>query len=805
MKKIEAAAILKLVDRFTSPAKSIMNVSGGLDRTLKSTQKHLSKLRNDRSDIASFTQLKNQSQQTRQALEKQQATVAKLSKELSAAKKPSENLQQKFKEAERSAEQLTHAHASEATQLDKLSKRINKAGYNTKNLAKADKTLARDMARATNKIQAQQKAITAWKGAVKNASKLTGQLKQAGVTALKTGAGLMGLGYLFKRTFVDTAAEFERYETILTTIEGSRSKAKKAMDWVQDFAATTPYRLDKVTESYVKLRAYGLNPTDGLLRTLGDTSSAMGKDLMQSVEAIADAVTGENERLKEFGIKARSTGNKFIYEYTVDGKTKLAEALKTDRAQIQKVLSDVFNSKFSGSMDKQAKTWEGMLSNMGDQWTRYVNMVMDNGLFDWMKSELGALLAEVNKMAANGELQRNAIAMAKELKAFFKGMWSAGKAVYQVLKQMATALKLVADALGGWNNLAWLMIGMPLAAKFIGISVSVYGLFKNLGILGATTGKTGGALERLKKIGKGFGNALLWLGRTALPVVGKAILWLGRALMANPIGLLITAIGLAAYLIIKHWKPIKAYFSGVFKAIKRAFDAVWPYIKTAFKWSPLGLVVRSFGAVVSWFKTTFPDAANAVGQTWEKIRSAFFKFHPLGAMIKQWNPAKDWWANILGGFPSVASNAWKAIQSIFYSGIANIFKALKVMTALTPDWALPKSLEAASLDKSIERYKQLSAIAKLPEAKMSNMAKRQAANAPVFNASTNIMDLVKPSKPIKKSSPATASYTTQVDSPITVYAQPGMNEEQVASLVVKKQRKAQLEAERKSRGRLHGE
>jgi hypothetical protein len=35
----------------------------------------------------------------------------------------------------------------------------------------------------------------------------------------------------------------------------------------------------------------------------------MGKDMMQMIEAVADASTGEFERLKEFGIKASKQGD----------------------------------------------------------------------------------------------------------------------------------------------------------------------------------------------------------------------------------------------------------------------------------------------------------------------------------------------------------------------------------------------------------------------------------------------------------------------------------------------------------------
>ncbi|MDK4675262.1 hypothetical protein QG061_10000, partial [Kingella kingae] len=75
--------------------------------------------------------------------------------------------------------------------------------------------------------------------------------------------------------------------------------------------------------------------------TLGDTAAGMGKPLMQTVEAIADAMTGQNERLKEFGIKAEAIKgtNRIIYEYTdKHGRQMRAMADKNNREQIRATL-----------------------------------------------------------------------------------------------------------------------------------------------------------------------------------------------------------------------------------------------------------------------------------------------------------------------------------------------------------------------------------------------------------------------------------------------------------------------------------
>ncbi|HOI67234.1 MAG TPA: phage tail tape measure protein, partial [Thiomonas arsenitoxydans] len=60
------------------------------------------------------------------------------------------------------------------------------------------------------------------------------------------------------------------------------------------------------------------------------------------------------------------------------------------------------------------------------------------------------------------------------------------------------------------------------------------------------------------------GRGALFLGRLlvgnlvpGLRLAGQAILWIGRAMLMNPIGLAVTAIGVAAYLVWKNWDKVK--------------------------------------------------------------------------------------------------------------------------------------------------------------------------------------------------------------------------------------------------------
>ena len=98
---------------------------------------------------------------------------------------------------------------------------------------------------------------------------------------------------------------------------------------------------------------------------------------------------------------------------------------------------------------------------------------------------------------------------------------------------------------------------------------------------------------------KGLGGVLLW--------VGKAILFVGRALLMNPIGLAVTAIAAAVYLIYRNWGPISTFFLGLWAEIKAGFSGGLTGIAALIlNFSPLGLFYRAFAAVMNYFGAEMP-------------------------------------------------------------------------------------------------------------------------------------------------------------------------------------------------------
>lgn len=223
-------------------------------------------------------------------------------------------------------------------------------------------------------------------------------------TAVAAGFGFLGA------SVISTSAKFETYLATLETIEGSSAKAQAAMDWVKDFAASTPYEVDELTAAFVKLRSYGLDPMDGSMTVLGDTAAGMGKRIDQVVEAMADASTFQFERLRELGIVAAQAGDEVTFSWTENG-VAMNRTIKKTSSDVTNFLTEVWGKKFGGAMIRQSKTWTGMMSALGDSWTDFQLKIGDAGFFDTVKSKLGDLMDTIAQWQSDGTIERIAGAL----------------------------------------------------------------------------------------------------------------------------------------------------------------------------------------------------------------------------------------------------------------------------------------------------------------------------------------------------------------------------------------------------------
>lgn len=184
----------------------------------------------------------------------------------------------------------------------------------------------------------------------------------------------------------ETRKEYARFEATLRNATGSSEEAAKAMKMLQQLAKDTPVSVSEWTESYIKLVNRGIKPTTDELTAMGDIAMSQGKDIDQFIEALLDAMTGENERLKEFGITASKNGK--TTAYTFRGVT--TEVQNTDMAIKNYILSLGKLQGVQGSMATQMNELAGLESNIGDQMESIYNKI-GKKLEPAIKSFMGTL------------------------------------------------------------------------------------------------------------------------------------------------------------------------------------------------------------------------------------------------------------------------------------------------------------------------------------------------------------------------------------------------------------------------------
>lgn len=112
----------------------------------------------------------------------------------------------------------------------------------------------------------------------------------------------------------------------------------------------------------------------------------------------------------------------------------------------------------------------------------------------------------------------------------------------------------------------------------------------------------------------GLIGMFLKLSKNVLPFVGKALLWLGRALMLNPVGIAISAIAAAAYLIYDNWDAVKRYFASAWAEIRVGFDGgVGGIITVLANFNPVGLMYQAFAGVLSYLGIDLPKRFTEFG------------------------------------------------------------------------------------------------------------------------------------------------------------------------------------------------
>lgn len=211
-----------------------------------------------------------------------------------------------------------------------------------------------------------------------------------------------------------------------------------------------------------------------------------------------------------------------------------------------------------------------------------------------------------------------------------------GSLTQEVSGLIGKALAPMIDKFNEWmiNNKE--LISQNLDKLFNSIGNSIGDVGQHMETLIGWIGDLGANFSEFVKWAKWVGIATAAV--TGLAVAMNALIGVFTVLnivLANPVILAVVAVvgalAGAAYLVYKNWDGISAWFSDMWESIKTTFNIGFEFIKSAFGWSPLGMIIENWSGITDYFASLFGGITDMYQST-------------VGAVMNKVNAAKDFFS-----------------------------------------------------------------------------------------------------------------------------------------------------------------
>lgn len=462
---------------------------------------------------ASLIQAGNANRTSRAAFEQSAAALAKLTAEYKQASKPSSDMVANLAKAKAETALLRGEWQRAEKALSSASGELRRSGVDVSKLASEQNRLEKEVRETSTAYQAIASRVKQARDAMKSAEGATATFGDR-VRGLAASLGLLGGAVVIFESirrglaamvggFVTTGDQFERLRIQLAALQGGGEKAEVALEFIKDLTRNTPLQLEGVTNAFVQLRTFGLDPMDGSLQSLIDQNAKMAgsqEQLEGIIRAVGQAWTKQKlqaeevNQLTERGIPvwdllARATGK------NVQELQKLASAGQLGRREIRALIDEIGRSS-AGEAAAQMSTFSGLVSNLKDTWTDFLNRIANSGALDYLKEQLRAIGDRVSELAKSGELDK----IAKSISDAFIGAVEALKSAVGFVVRFKDEIILLAKVLAGVKIVQFfLSMGTAAAAATRGAigMAAAYGttLVASLSTTIATIGRLGLALR----------------------------------------------------------------------------------------------------------------------------------------------------------------------------------------------------------------------------------------------------------------------------------------------------------------------
>ncbi|SWO73060.1 putative phage tail tape measure protein [Klebsiella pneumoniae] len=384
----------------------------------------------------------------------------------------------------------------------------------------------------------------------------------------------------WQKPIVEAAAEMQRMRVMLRGLNKDKvnpgEAAAQDMQYIVNMAKNAPFAMQALTDSFVKFRSAGLDPTDGSLKALVDSVARFGGDseLLKRAAVAVQQMSGKGvvsmEELRQQLGEAVPNAMKAMADAAGITMGELTKAVSSGTVEAKQALSLMFvglRAENENAAKDMMQTYTGALAQLQTSFTLFADRVGQAGYLDSLTKGMKELAAIMN--SAEGISFANSLG--EGLTTAIDGLRELAQWLAKNQELVITLGKIVAGMVAFKMLRAGILGVVGAGGQMLSTFMKMSTVIQTPFTLGATAVTR---FNRAARMGLAPIPSLIFAIRGAITGLKGAFAGLTAFIAANPIGAAFTVATVAVAGLITYMTMLRNETSKVVEEIRKIPEAM---------------------------------------------------------------------------------------------------------------------------------------------------------------------------------------------------------------------------------------
>lgn len=384
----------------------------------------------------------------------------------------------------------------------------------------------------------------------------------------------------WQKSIVEAAAEMQRMRVMLRGLNKDKvnpgEAAAQDMQYIVNMAKNAPFAMQSLTDSFVKFRSAGLDPTDGSLKALVDSVARFGGDseLLKRAAVAVQQMSGKGvvsmEELRQQLGEAVPNAMKAMADAAGITMGELTKAVSSGTVEAKQALSLMFvglRAENENAAKDMMQTYTGALAQLQTSFTLFADRVGQAGYLDSLTKGMKELSAVMN--SAEGISFANSLG--EGLTTAIDGLRELAQWLAKNQELVITLGKIVAGMVAFKMLRAGILGVVGAGGQMLSTFMKMSTVIQTPFTLGATAVTR---FNRAARMGLAPIPSLIFAIRGAITGLKGAFAGLTAFIAANPIGAAFTVAAVAVAGLISYMTMLRSETSKVVDEIRKIPEAM---------------------------------------------------------------------------------------------------------------------------------------------------------------------------------------------------------------------------------------